>query len=83
MKLSILTPTYNRAELLKRLYESIIKQKSEIDLEWLIMDDGSNDDTKQQIDKFIKENKIHIKYFFQENAGKMTAINNLMDKVTR
>ena len=50
MKISILTPTYNRAELLKRLYESII-QNSEynIQIEWLIMDDGSTDDTKQLI----------------------------------
>ena len=60
MKISILTPTYNRSSLLKKLYNSIIinTKKVNIDIEWLIMDDGSNDDTKQVIENFIKEKKI-------------------------
>ena len=80
MKISILTATYNRANLLPRLYESIVNNvKDNIDIEWLIMDDGSKDNTKEIIQKFIEENKqLYIKYFFQENQGKMQAINNLM-----
>lgn len=80
MKISILTATYNRANLLSKLYESILNNLNEdIDVEWLIMDDGSTDETKLAVDKFIEEKKIEIKYFFQENQGKMQAINNLVE----
>ena len=48
MKISILTPTYNRKKLLKRLYTSLLENsKYEVDIEWLIMDDGSTDNTKE------------------------------------
>ena len=81
MKISVLTATYNRANLLIKLYESILKNSNnDIEIEWLIMDDGSTDETKNQVDKFIEENRIEIKYFFQENQGKMKAINNLTEK---
>jgi len=80
LKISILTATYNRANLLSKLYESIINNSiANIEAEWLIMDDGSTDGTKQVIEEFIKENKLEIKYFFQENQGKMQAINNLIE----
>lgn len=83
MKISILTPTYNRATLLPNLYNSLIKNSEyEIDIEWLIMDDGSSDETKTIIDDFVKEEKIKIKYFYQKNQGKMAAINNLVEKAT-
>ena len=81
MKISVLTATYNRAKLLSNLYESILRNlSSNIEVEWLIMDDGSTDETKNEVDKYIKENKLPIKYFFQENQGKMQAINNLIEK---
>lgn len=80
MKISVLTATYNRANLLSKLYESIINNlKEDIFVEWLIMDDGSTDSTKNLISKFIGENKVKIQYFFQENQGKMQAINNLIN----
>ena len=95
MKLSILTATYNRANFLPRLFESIVNnEKHELEIEWLIMDDGSHDNTKEVVQKFIEENnnnnnsetkkekKIEIKYNFQENKGKMEALNNLMPFVT-
>ena len=82
MKLSILTATFNRGDLLQRLYESIIKNlKTNIDVEWLIMDDGSNDDTEKIISNMRDENKIYIRYLKQVNQGKMAAINHLMDYV--
>ena len=63
MKISILTATYNRANLLSKLYESIVDNlNNDIDVEWLIMDDGSTDGTRNQINKFIEENKVPIKY---------------------
>lgn len=82
MKISVLTPTYNRANLIENLYKSLIENSIyDVNIEWLIMDDGSTDDTKQVIENYIKENKINIKYFYQQNQGKMIAINNLIQKV--
>ena len=83
MKISVLTPTYNRADDLERLYTSlVVNNNSGIDFEWLIMDDGSTDKTKIVVDNFIKQNIINIRYFSQGNQGKMVAINNLMKEVT-
>lgn len=83
MKLSILTATYNRAKFLEKLYNSIIQNlDGGLDVEWLIMDDGSIDETEEIVQKFIDEAKIEIKYKKQENQGKMSAINNLMKYVT-
>lgn len=80
LKISVLTATYNRANLLSKLYESIVNNlKENIEVEWLIMDDGSTDETKNVINKYAGENKLQIKYFSQENQGKMQAINNLIE----
>ena len=81
VKISILTPTYNRAELLKNLYNSILKNKRfGLDIEWLIMDDGSTDETKEVVQNLQKD--FEIKYFYQENQGKMVAINKLVEHAT-
>ncbi len=83
MKLSILTATYNRAEYLPKLYESIKENlKYNLTPEWIIVDDGSNDKTKQIIRQFIDENKVIIKYIFQQNKGKMAAINEAVKLAT-
>lgn len=83
MKISILTPTYNRAKDIERLYSSlIVNNNSNVKFEWLIMDDGSEDKTRLQIENFIKQNIIEIGYYTQQNQGKMAAINNLMKYVT-
>jgi len=83
LKISILTPTYNRANLLNKLYNSLIKNiDNNIQIEWLIMDDGSTDNTEHIIEQFIEENQIQIRYFKQENQGKMVAINNLISNST-
>lgn len=82
LKLSILTATYNRAELLPRLYKSIVNNLIQnINIQWLIMDDGSQDNTKEIIRNFGEFENLEIKYYFQKNSGKMTAINNLVKKV--
>jgi len=81
MKISVLTPTYNREKLLKNLYNSLVENsKYGIEIEWLIMDDGSTDETKSLIESLKEEGKIYIKYFYQENQGKMKALNNLVEK---
>ena len=73
-KLVIFTPAYNRANLLDRLYNSLVKQTNK-DFTWFIVDDGSQDNTEEVVNSFIKENKIDIVYKKKENGGKHTAIN--------
>lgn len=72
--ITIITPTYNRMDLLPRLYESLLKQ-SDQDFEWLVIDDGSTDNTEQLMRQYCQENRIRISYERQENAGKHTALN--------
>lgn len=72
--LTIFTPTYNRAYILPQLYTSLMKQTNR-DFEWLIVDDGSTDNTKELVNKWIGENSIQICYIEQENGGKMKAHN--------
>ena len=83
MKISVLTPTYNRGDKLNRLYTSlIVNNNSNVDIEWLVMDDGSKDSTRTIITNFVKQNIIDIKYYYQENQGKMVALNNLAKYAT-
>ncbi|WP_195515200.1 glycosyltransferase family 2 protein [Paraclostridium bifermentans] len=74
MNITVFTPTYNRASLLPKLYESLKKQNFKC-FEWLIVDDGSSDNTEEVINNFIKENLINIKYIKKKNGGKHTALN--------
>ncbi len=71
--LTIFTPTYNRAELLKKLYQSLINQSNK-NFIWLIVDDGSVDNTEQVVNSFIEENVININYYKKTNGGKHSAI---------
>ena len=71
---TILTSTYNRKELLSKLYESLQLQKDK-DFEWLIIDDGSTDGTSEVIDQFISNADFSIRYELKENGGKHTALN--------
>ena len=76
--ISILTPTYNRGKLLLPLYDSL-KNLTFNDFEWLIIDDGSEDDTEQYALSWIAHNienaKFPIRYIKKNNGGKHTAIN--------
>ncbi|WP_349763454.1 glycosyltransferase family A protein [Fusobacterium sp. SYSU M8D902] len=74
MGITIVTPTYNRGYIIENLYFSLCKQTNK-NFEWVIVDDGSVDNTKELINKFIQENKIQIKYFYQKNSGKALAHN--------
>ena len=83
MKISVLTPTYNREKLLEKLYSSLLENSNyKVEIEWLIMDDGSTDNTKKVVQGFKENKNLKIKYYYQENQGKMTAINNLVEKST-
>lgn len=74
--ITVFTPAYNRACLLQRLYESL-EQQSYKDFEWLVVDDGSTDETKSLMEKLQKSNDhdFPIRYLKKENGGKHTAIN--------
>lgn len=66
--LTIFTPTYNRAYCLNTCYQSLLRQTSN-DFVWLIIDDGSTDNTKELVESWMKENQIEIRYHCQENQG--------------
>lgn len=80
-KITVFTPTYNRANLLQNLYESLCRQRKE-DFIWLIIDDGSTDNTKPTVDRWIEENKIEILYHFQSNMGMVAAHNTAHNLMT-
>lgn len=72
--LTVITTTYNRAYCLHQVYESLCRQTSD-DFLWLVIDDGSTDNTKSLVDGWIAEGKIEIEYFFKPNGGMHTARN--------
>ena len=78
--LTVYTPTYNRAKLLQRAYRSLTAQTSD-DFIWMIVDDGSTDETEETVSGFIGEGKIEIEYYKKENGGKHTATNLAFEKV--
>lgn len=66
--LSVFTPAYNRAHTIGRTYKSLCRQTSK-DFEWLVVDDGSSDNTRQLVEGWIAEGRIPIRYIYQENQG--------------
>lgn len=74
--ITILTPTYNRASLLPRLFDSLLRQTSK-DFEWIVVDDGSTDDTREVVAN-LKEKcggAFPMGYVYKANGGKHMAIN--------
>ena len=72
--ITILTPAYNRGNLLEKLYKSLCAQESK-DFEWLIVDDGSIDDTCERVEQMKQTADFPISYYKKENGGKHTALN--------
>ncbi|WP_374329179.1 glycosyltransferase family 2 protein [Soonwooa sp.] len=72
--ITVFTPAYNRAYILPILYNSLEEQTCK-DFEWLVVDDGSTDETRELITEFQKNSTFPIRYFYQENSGKHIAIN--------
>lgn len=78
MKITVFTPTYNRAYIIENLYRSLQRQTFR-DFEWLVVDDGSSDNTEELINGWKNENDFPIIYFKQPNGGKCSAINTGLD----
>lgn len=72
--ITVFTPSFNRASLLPRLYDSLLKQTTG-QFEWVIVDDGSTDETARVVNSMISENKLPIIFHTKVNEGKHLAIN--------
>ena len=74
-KITVFTPTYNRAYILPKCYESLNRQTCK-DFEWLVIDDGSTDHTKELVAEWReRENGYPIRYIYKENGGLHTGYN--------
>lgn len=72
--ITVLTPTYNRGDLLVNCYNSLQNQTNK-NFTWLIIDDGSTDNTKSIVENWLSNPDINIKYIHKKNGGKHTALN--------
>lgn len=74
--ITIFTPTYNRRQLIERLYQSLLLQTQK-NFEWLVIDDGSTDNTDEYFSELLsRPQPFPIRYIKQKNGGKHRAINN-------
>lgn len=74
MLLSIITATYNRAYCLGNIYDSLKKNKFNDEIEWILIDDGSSDNTEVLVENWLAEDIINIRFFKKKNGGKTSAI---------
>ena len=82
MTITVLTPTFNRGGgSLNNLYQSLQKQTIK-DFEWLLVDDGSTDDTKNIAEEMRKKAEFPMRYIYKENGGKHTALNVGVKQIT-
>lgn len=79
--LTVFTPTYNRAHLLPRVYNSL-KSQTSTDFLWMIIDDGSTDGTKLLVDKWQAENSVEIVYVYKKNEGMHSGHNVAYENIT-
>lgn len=79
--ITVFTPAYNRADLLKRCYESMCRQTNK-NFIWMIIDDGSTDNTKEVVNLWmLNNNGFEIQYYYKENGGLHTAYNEAIEHI--
>ena len=79
--ITVFTPAYNRAKTLPRTYSSLVKQDCK-DFVWLIVDDGSTDETGELVKKWKQaDNGFEIRYIYKENGGMHTAHNTAYENI--
>lgn len=78
-KVTVVTPTYNRGYILDKCYQSLKNQTSK-SFKWLVVDDGSTDNTEDLVLKWKEEGHIQIEYLKKENGGKASALNLALGK---
>lgn len=78
-RITVFTPTYNRAYIITKLFTSLCKQTFK-DFEWLVVDDGSTDNTEILFDEWIANSGLVIRYYKTQNGGKHRAINYGLDR---
>ena len=81
VSLTVFTPAYNRAQTLPRTYESLVRQDCK-EFIWLIVDDGSTDQTKELVQKWQTEDAgFEIRYIYKTNGGMHTAHNTAYENI--
>lgn len=82
VQLTVFTPSYNRAKLLSRCYEGMKSQTNKSFI-WMIIDDGSTDNTRELVKKWMQEeSEFEIQYFYKENGGLHTAYNKAIENIS-
>lgn len=72
IKITVITPTFNRANLISKTIESILSQTYK-NFEYYILDDGSTDNTKEVVEPYLKDKRV--KYLYHENSGEPATVN--------
>ena len=79
-QLTIFTPTFNRAYILNKCYESL-KDQTVKEFIWLIIDDGSTDNTEELVREWISEGILEIRYIYKKNQGMHGAHNTAYENI--
>ena len=78
--LTVFTLSYNRAYCLNKCYASLLRQTC-TDFEWLVVDDGSTDNTRELVQGWIQAAQIPIRYIYKKNGGMHTGYNTAYDNI--
>lgn len=78
--LTIITPVYNRSNLIMKLYESLKNQVNN-NFVWVVVDDGSTDDIEKVMNRIVNERSVEIQFYRKDNGGKHTALNLAFSKL--